>query len=580
MVNFRLGPIVNCLKCACLSAVILCLGCTQGEEVSSSSVPSAVPVAVESSPVSKPADQQPETLAKVTAPQPAPLPDSKREADETKVVQTVGESAQSSDSVPTPKVNNAPDIREVADDDKQTSAKGLPEQKGVVDKKADEAFEASQETEDSVAKSEDTPVVKNKSANKSQGTSIISSLLKAFNTPSNSKPVLDDDETILIQPPSPVTKDDHRRIKVKASVGWLSLQTFCVDHEGHLIALLGTSRYAEEKGKNSEVQILSPEGDVLKEWKLSFSGQSINVGPDHLVYIAGDGKVAKYDNEGNELALVNLPHIEEMITDKDKMRKDAEDLLKQQSQSYDRLVESTEKRLEKAKAEAEKDEKSKIRLKGQIQSLESQVKMYREIAEQQAKQNLDKVINQQLARLKIINSIAVSEKDVFLVCGDNKGYGYNLWRTDLGFHDAKLVIKGLRGCCGQMDVQVAGDEIVVAENTLHKYGRYDREGKLVGKYGKKSRGRNSECFGGCCNPMNVRATPNGDILTAESEGVIKRFSAKGEFQGEVGKCALTGGCKNVAVAVSPDNKYVYFCDQPGSQIVVLEMPAQEVADTE
>ncbi|MCA9099398.1 MAG: hypothetical protein KDA36_13470, partial [Planctomycetaceae bacterium] len=110
--------------------------------------------------------------------------------------------------------------------------------------------------------------------------------------------------------------------------------------------------------------------------------------------------------------------------------------------------------------------------------------------------------------------------------------------------------------------------------------RYDREGKLVGKYGKKSRTGNSECFGGCCNPMNVRATPNGDILTAESEGVIKRFSSKGEFQGEVGKCALTGGCKNVAVAVSPDNKFVYFCDQPGSQIVVLEMPAQEVADTE
>ena len=50
--------------------------------------------------------------------------------------------------------------------------------------------------------------------------------------------------------------------------------------------------------------------------------------------------------------------------------------------------------------------------------------------------------------------------------------------------------------------------------------------------------------------MNVRVGTNGDIFTAESEGLIKRYSAKGEFLGLVANAPLTGGCKNVAVAVT------------------------------
>ena len=76
-----------------------------------------------------------------------------------------------------------------------------------------------------------------------------------------------------------------------------------------------------------------------------------------------------------------------------------------------------------------------------------------------------------------------------------------------------------------------------------------------------------DCFGGCCNPMNLRIDKSGDIYTAESEGIIKRFSSKGEFLSTVAKVTLTGGCKNVAVAVSADGNKVYFCDQPNSKII-------------
>jgi hypothetical protein len=79
--------------------------------------------------------------------------------------------------------------------------------------------------------------------------------------------------------------------------------------------------------------------------------------------------------------------------------------------------------------------------------------------------------------------------------------------------------------------------------------------------------------------MNVRCAANGDVLTAESEGFVKRFNSKGEFVSVVGKRALSGGCKNVAVASSPDGKLVYMCDLPGSQIVIFAEKPKAVAQT-
>ena len=71
--------------------------------------------------------------------------------------------------------------------------------------------------------------------------------------------------------------------------------------------------------------------------------------------------------------------------------------------------------------------------------------------------------------------------------------------------------------------------------------------------------------------MNVRIVSGGTVYTAESEGFVKEFSPKGEFVKLVAHATVTGGCKNVAVAATPDGKTVYFCDQPGSQIIILTL---------
>jgi hypothetical protein len=193
--------------------------------------------------------------------------------------------------------------------------------------------------------------------------------------------------------------------------------------------------------------------------------------------------------------------------------------------------------------------------------------------------NVDAMVQSIIARLRIINSVAVSEKDIFVVCGETSGYGYSLWRLDHDFQNPKQIMKGLRGCCGQMDVQVQANDVMVAENCEHAFARYDRDGKKLGQWGTASQSGDAKCFGGCCNPMNVRCAANGDVLTAESEGFVKRFNSKGEFVSVVGKRALSGGCKNVAVASSPDGKLVYMCDLPGSQIVIFAEKPKAVAQT-
>ena len=54
---------------------------------------------------------------------------------------------------------------------------------------------------------------------------------------------------------------------------------------------------------------------------------------------------------------------------------------------------------------------------------------------------VESILAAQSGRLRVINGIAVSEKDLFLVCGD-QGFGYAIWRTGHDFKDARRVLGG------------------------------------------------------------------------------------------------------------------------------------------
>jgi len=365
-----------------------------------------------------------------------------------------------------------------------------------------------------------------------------------------------------------------REVKV-AGRGGNSLQTLAVDGDGRVLALVAPPRGFSQgtAGAASEVHVLDPDGKPAGVWPVPFHANAVNAGPDGTIYVAGDGKLARFDKAGKAVgAVVELPFIADMLKDRGKLKEKAEKQLKAQKASFEQMVRQYKDRVakleEKEKAGKEKGEEltrsESTQLKQNRQILES----FAESEKYYAAMTVQSVLDGILGRVKVISSVAVNDKDVYVVCGENEGYGFGLWRMGLDLTGATKILGNISGCCGQMDVQCCGDDLLVAENTKHRFARYDRDGKELSAGGKRAAGADPGGFGGCCNPMNVKAC-GGDVLTAESEGVVKRFGPGGEFKGVVGAVAVSGGCKNVAVGANADGSRVYFCDQPGGRVLIL-----------
>jgi hypothetical protein len=365
------------------------------------------------------------------------------------------------------------------------------------------------------------------------------------------------------------TYEQISTISIKGQERSISLQTICVTEKGELIALVAPPKgfSSPQKDVASEIRLLSSEGKELKTWTVKFHANSINVAPDGTVYVAGDGKVARFDRDGKELAKVELPHIAKLLENKAAMKKQAEEQLKAQKDSYERMIKIYEG-MKKKIADKKPEDRTKLEQR-QLEQYDQILKSFTDSNSYYKSLTVESIVEQITSRLRIINAIAISEKDVFIVCGESQGYGFAIWRMNHDFGEAKQIMSNVIGCCGQMDVQCCGNDILVAENTKHRFAKYDRDGKELGAWGKTGKETEPGCFGGCCNPMNLRCSASGDIFTAESEGIIKHFSAKGDSLGIAGTTKLTGGCKCVAVSVAPEGDKLYLCDVPNSRIVVF-----------
>ncbi len=358
-------------------------------------------------------------------------------------------------------------------------------------------------------------------------------------------------------------------VKIKAKHNGNTLQTICSDSKGNVLAIVGPSRYSENpssKKSVSEVQIFDQDGKAVRNFDLDFTGQAISVGTDGKIYIAGDAHIASFEPDGKLIKKVELPHIAKLSANKEQMKKDAEAQIKMEKQSFEQSLKQIKDM--KKKLEDKKEEDRTARDKQMIKQYDSILESYKQQDDYYSKRTVDSVIAETLTRLRYINSVAVSEKDVYIVCGESKGYGFAIWRMNSQFEEPKQVKGNISGCCGQMDLCCEGDNLIVAENTIKKFARYSRDGKALGKWGKAG-DKDVDGFGGCCNPANVRASAKGDIYTAESEGIVKRFNSSGEFQGVAFKVPVSGGCKNAPIAMTPDDERIFFGDVMGNKIVIL-----------
>lgn len=365
-----------------------------------------------------------------------------------------------------------------------------------------------------------------------------------------------------------------KAISVSGQIPGSGLQTLTVDSRGQVLGLVAPPRQGRSVGQvQSEIHVLDPDGVKVAVWTIPFHAHSLNCGPDGTTYVAGDAKIAKFDSQGKQLGdALELPHIADLLKDKKGLRERAEKQVKAQKESFANSTKQFKERL--AKLEAKKDEDRTKSEKAQITQYKQILDSFKETEKYYESLTPESVMEGLVSRLRIINGVAISEKDVFLACGESEGYGYSVWRMDTDLKNPKRILSNIGGCCGQMDIQCCGEDILVAENTKHQFAKYDRFGKEIGRFGKNGKETEPGCFGGCCNPMNVRFTGT-EVYTAESEGFIKRFTPTGEFLGMLGAVKITGGCKNVAVAANKDGTRVYFCDQPGSKVLILTQKAEK-----
>ncbi|MDB5391106.1 MAG: hypothetical protein JWM11_6752 [Planctomycetaceae bacterium] len=375
-----------------------------------------------------------------------------------------------------------------------------------------------------------------------------------------------------------------------------SLQTFCLTPDGKILAAVTTlqqrakpidSATSETKSAVAkplgELRLFDAEGKPLETWPLTISPSAVNVGADGSIFVAGSGKVLKVDAKGNVLLTVDSPNSKDLVENRDAIVKELSSQMSGMGRSkevYIRNIELSKKRiadLEEKEAEAKKEEKEltrsdKIRLTSARKSLESLEATLASLKEPSAEEK-EAQINAILNSKKRISAVAVTDQDVFVACSSPIGWGYDVWVMDHNLANGKKIVEKLRGCCGQMDIQARGENLVVAENSMHRVCCYDRTGKLVKTFGDRE-SVSKLGFEGCCNPMNCRIGTGGEIYTSESSiGRIRKFSESGEYLGLVGQAKLISGCKHVAVGVSSDEKKVYLLDVTNGVILVMAKKA-------
>lgn len=354
------------------------------------------------------------------------------------------------------------------------------------------------------------------------------------------------------------------------------VNAFCLDAKGHILAACGAGP--------GEIRKLDADGKLISSWAIDVKPEAINVASDGTILIGGDGKLFRFSATGKQLETADSPHAKAVLDSKGKLREQVIAQMKSRGNSLESQIEVYEAII------AQLEEKEK---QGELQPQEKQIfeslpksleLMKKRLAAQPKKEGEAGKLDEEeiasqlknLMRNKMrVASISSDAKNVYVATYALEGYTFCVWKLDPDFSNGEVVVKDLRGCCGQMDVQVSNSGIYVAENSRHRVACFDPSGDLKVAWGKQDR-TGAEGFTSCCNPMNVCFAKNGDVFTAESStGRIKRFSSEGEFKDFIGDVKLVPGCKNVSIAVSPDTDRVYMLDITRNHIVVMKKKTAE-----
>jgi len=391
----------------------------------------------------------------------------------------------------------------------------------------------------------------------------------------------------------PIWQPTHEQIG-RFEVG-SPLNNFCLDSKGRVLACCG----------DRKIRVFSQEGKLAETWDLEFAPQAIGLfKADGTVFVVGEGQLAKLSPAGSVLLQKPFPR---PLTDEE-IEEAVQAQVKRQQKMYEdylgglkaQLAEVEKKLDEEKKTEDASQDEDKPKPEnplGGIAGVTSGSDGFRLVfregtpltTQRTALQQYVKLFDRQYgggeklaasirSRMKTASQtatftgIAVADKDLFVNCS-GAGYGYNAWRLNHDFQEETLIVKGLRGCCRQMDCQTHGGDLWIPMNTKHKVYRYDRNGEVLSTFGKRDR-EAADGFGGCCEPKNMRFGEDGSVYCAQSGPpvCVKRFTLDGQFQNVVCFPVYETGCVRVSFDMSGDK---FFMMSPNENAIYVFAPKQE-----
>jgi sugar lactone lactonase YvrE len=385
-----------------------------------------------------------------------------------------------------------------------------------------------------------------------------------------------------------------------------SITSFCLTPDDRILA--GCA------GESGEIRVFDKEGKFVETWSIPVKPDAIYARADGTIFLAGEGQVVQLSKTGRILLQKEAPHAADLNANPQQLReqilaqaKQRADMMSRQTKQFDDMIARSDKEIASLKEQlaalkgandsdaANQPAAAAARAKARQTQLERRIAMHEQrktqyeavkaqwaqIAQQNppaelTEEQIDAQVKASLAQTMKVSSISATDDEVYLATRMAVGYGFQIWKTDDQFENAKSIVTELRGCCGQMEVKANANGVYVAENSRHRVCRYDREGTLVTAWGESAR-NGLEGFGSCCNPMNVAFGPDDAVYTAEDNtGRIKRYSPDGKLLGLVGNVDLVPGCKNCSISVNHDGSQVYMLDITRNHIVRMdEKPAGE-----
>ena len=310
----------------------------------------------------------------------------------------------------------------------------------------------------------------------------------------------------------------HEVAVIKVGQPGETLNNFCCDTNGNVLACVsGVQGGSPDKAAKPAVRVYDPDGKLLQTWPLDLEPQAICVEADGHVLVGGGGAITRLDRSGKVLASAKTPAFDAPLPPDDELKEVAK-----------RFGSGTP---------------------------EERLAAYKKYA---------------VSRRQQVTGLASSGDDIFMAGPSLKDFTFVVYRYDRQLKNPTLIIEKLSGCCGQMDIQARDGKLWIAHNARHRVESHDRDGKLLVNFGKNDR-KAADGFGGCCEPKNLRALPNGDVLAAESGPpvAVKCFDAAGKFKGVLVAPAFEAGCVRTSVDQSPDGQRLYLLDTGGQSIHVF-----------